>query len=145
MSETAIPKLHNPGQIHTPNGYSHVAEVTGGTIVFISGQVGLDASGKLAGQNDFAAQLRQVFENLKVALSAARATFNDVVKLNYYCADTVDLSTHFSSVRQIRDSYVNTSTPPTSTFVVVKRLVRPELLIEVEAVAVVPKIDRGTR
>src|SRR5215831_19509993 len=124
MSDAAIVKLHNPGQIHTPNGYSHLAEVTGGTIVFISGQVGLDAAGKLVGTDDFAAQLRQVFENLKVALGAARASFNDVVKLNYYCADTVDLSIHFPSVRQIRDSYVNTSTPPASTFVIVKRLVR---------------------
>ena len=145
MGDAAIVRLHNPPEIHAPNGYSHVAEVTGGRMVFISGQVGLTAGGNLAGKDDFPAQLRQTFDNLKAALAAAGATFNDVVKLNYYCADSVDLATQFASVREIRDAYVNTSAPPASTFVVVKRLVRPELLIEVEAVAAVSEVPDGNR
>ena len=89
-----------------------------------------------------AAQARKVFANLKVALAAAGATFHDVIKLNYYCTDSVDLSVHLPVVCEIRDTYVNTSAPPASTFVVVRRLVRPEWLIEVEAVAVVPHASR---
>ena len=130
--------MHNPPGLHKPLGYSHVAEVTGGTLVFVAGQVGLDSAGNLVA-DDFAAQARQVFANLKAALAAAGATFHDVVKLNYYCVDSVDLSVQLPVVREIRDTYVNVAAPPTSTFVVVSRLVRPEWLIEVEAVAVVPQ------
>jgi enamine deaminase RidA (YjgF/YER057c/UK114 family) len=138
MSEASDFKLYNPPDLHQPLGYSHVAEVTGGKLIFIAGQVGLDAAGNLVGKDDFAAQAREVFANLKAALAAAGATFHDVIKLNYYCSDSVDLSAHLPVVREIRDAHVNTSTPPVSTFVVVRRLVRPEWLIEVEAMAVVP-------
>jgi len=117
---------------------SHVAEVNAGKIVYIAGQVALDRAGNLVGKDDFRAQVQQVFENLKSAVEAAGGDFNSVVKLNYFCAESVDPS-QITVVREIRDKYVNTSNPPVSTFVVVKRLVRPELLIEVEAVAVVKK------
>ena len=130
-------KLHNPPELHKPFGYSHVAEVTGGKLVYIAGQVALDASGNLVGKDDFAAQARQVFANLQSALAAAGGSFHDVIKLNYYCADTVDLSIHLPMVREIRDTYVNTSAPPVGTFVVVRRLVRPEWLLEVEALAAI--------
>jgi enamine deaminase RidA (YjgF/YER057c/UK114 family) len=137
MSDTSIVKLSNPPAIHTPIGYSHVAEVTKGKLVYIAGQVALDADGNLVGKDDFAAQARQVFANLKAALESAGASFHDVIKLNYYCADSVDPAVHLPMVRQVRDALVNTAAPPVSTFVVVRRLVRQEWLIEVEAVAVV--------
>ena len=119
-------------------GYSQVAEVTGGKLVYIAGQVALDRSGNLVGKDDFHAQVQQVFENLKAAVEAAGGDFNGLVKLNYYCAESVDAA-QLPVVREIRDKYVNTANPPTSTFVFVKRLVRPEWLLEVEAVAVLKK------
>jgi len=61
-----------------------------------------------------------------------------VIKLNYYCVASVDPA-QMTVVREVRDKYVNTANPPTSTFVFVQRLVRPEWLIEVDAVAVVKK------
>lgn len=131
--------IFNPETMARPTaGYSQVAEVTGGKIVYVAGQVALDRSGKLVGKDDFRAQVQQVFENLKAAVEAAGGDFKSVIKLNYFCAESVDPSL-VPVVREIRDKYVNTSNPPTSTFVVVKRLVRPEWLIEVEAVAVVKK------
>jgi enamine deaminase RidA (YjgF/YER057c/UK114 family) len=136
MNGTPHAKLHNPPELHKPFGYSHVAEVTGGKLVYIAGQVALDAAGNLVGKDDFAAQARQVFANLHSALASAGASFHNVIKLNYYCADAVDPAVHLPMVREIRDTYIDT-TPPVSTFVVVRRLVRPEWLIEVEAVAVV--------
>lgn len=138
MSQTSEVTLHNPPALHAPAGYSHVAEVTGGKMVFIAGQVALDAAGNLVGKDDFAAQARTVFANLNTALAAAGARFRDVIKMNYYCADSVDVAVQLPVVREIRDGYVDTAAPPASTFVVVRRLVRPEWLIEVEAVAVVP-------
>ena len=135
----ATVRIFNPNTMAKPTaGYSQVAEVGGGKIVFIAGQVAQDRSGNLVGNGDFRAQVQQVFENLKAAVAAAGGDFNDVVKLNYYCAESVDPA-QIGLVREIRDKYVNTTNPPTSTFVVVKRLVRPEWLIEVDAVAVVKK------
>lgn len=132
-------RIFNPETMAKPTaGYSQVAEVSGGKVVFIAGQVAQDRNGNLVGKDDFRAQVQQVFENLKAAVEAAGGDFKNVVKLNYYCAESVD-AVQIPAVREIRDKYVNTTNPPTSTFVVVKRLVRPEWLIEVEAVAVVKK------
>jgi len=131
--------IFNPETMAKPTaGYSQVAEVGEGKIVYIAGQVALDKSGNLVGKDDFHTQVQQVFENLKAAVEASGGDFKSVVKLNYYCAASVDAS-QMAVVREVRDKYVNTANPPTSTFVFVQRLVRPEWLIEVEAVAVVKK------
>ena len=130
--------IFSPPTLMKPVGYSHVAKVTGGSLVYIAGQVSADVSGKLVGEGNLEAQAEQVFKNLKAAVEAAGGSFGDVVKLNYYCAETVDPA-QIAAVREVRDKYVNTANPPTSTFVFVKRLVRPEWMIEVEAVAVVKK------
>ena len=116
-----------------PAGYSHVVEVKGGRTLYIAGQIALDKDGNLVGRGDFRAQVKQVFENLKARLEKGGASFKDVVKLNYYLTDASDLQ----SLRDTRNSYINTENPPASTLVVVKQLVREEFMIEVEAVAVV--------
>lgn len=137
--ESSLFRIFNPDTMAKPTaGYSHVAEVTDGKIVYIAGQVAIDRAGNLVGKDDFRAQVQQVFENLKTAVEASGGDFHNIIKLNYYCAESVD-PTQVPAVREIRDKYVNTANPPTSTFVVVKRLVRPEWLIEVDAVAVVKK------
>jgi enamine deaminase RidA (YjgF/YER057c/UK114 family) len=131
--------IFNPETMTKPTaGYSQVAEVSDGKIVYIAGQTALDRSGSLVGKDDFRAQVQQVFENLKAAVEAAGGDFHSVIKLNYYCAGSVDAS-QLPVVREIRDKYVSIENPPTSTFVFVQRLVRPEWLIEVDAVAVVKK------
>jgi hypothetical protein len=71
--------------------------------------------------------------NLKARLDEAGASFSDIVKLNYYVTD----ATNIQNLRDVRDSYVNREYPPASTLVVVKQLFREELLIEVDAIAVV--------
>jgi len=129
--------LFNPETMFVPTaGYSQVAEVKNGKPVYIAGQVPFDKSGNLVGREDFLAQAEQVFRNLKAAVEAAGGSFSDVVKLNYFCVETVDPSL-IPQILKVRDQFVDTKKPPVSTFVVVKRLVRPEWLIEIEAVAVV--------
>ena len=129
-------KMSNPPQLHKPPGYSHVAEITAGKMIYISGQVALDASGNLVGENDYRAQIQQVFRNLNTALESAGATFRNVVKLNYYVVDRVQPS-EFFAYREVRDTYVDTANPPAATIVIVRGLFRPEVLIEIESVAVV--------
>jgi enamine deaminase RidA (YjgF/YER057c/UK114 family) len=116
-----------------PAGYSHLVEVRGGRTIYIAGQLPLDRAGNLVGQGDFRAQVKQVFENLKARLEEGQASFKDVVKLNYYITDASDLP----ALREVRNSYINVENPPASTLVVVKRLVREEYMLEVEAIAVV--------
>lgn len=134
VSAQDAPRLKNPSTLHTPRGYSHVAEVPPGSrMIFIAGQVALDKSGALVGAGDFKAQAQQVFDNLRLALADAGGTFADVVKLNYYVLDVGQAPT----LREVRDRFVNTAAPPASTLVEVRRLFRDDVLLEVEAVAVV--------
>jgi enamine deaminase RidA (YjgF/YER057c/UK114 family) len=116
-----------------PLGYSHIVEVRGGRTLYIAGQLALDKDGNLVGRDDFRAQVEQVFANLQARLEEVGASFNNVIKLNYYLTDASDLL----PVREVRNNYINRENPPASTLVVVKQLVREEYLIEVEAIAVV--------
>jgi enamine deaminase RidA (YjgF/YER057c/UK114 family) len=95
----------------------------------------MDPSGKLVGPGDFRAQAEQTFENLKGALAASGASFDNVVKLNSYFVDIKQAPVF----REVRDKYVNPTHPPVSTAVEVRRLVREEWLLEVEAIAVLPE------
>lgn len=129
-------RVFSPPQLPKPVGYSHLAEITSGKTIYIAGQVALDAAGNIVGKSDYRAQLQQVFANLNTALEAAGLGFRNVVKLNYYIVDTVDRA-QFFTYREVRDKYVDTANPPVATVVVVRGLFLPELLVEVEAVAVV--------
>jgi enamine deaminase RidA (YjgF/YER057c/UK114 family) len=130
----------NPEAMHRPTGYTHVVEVTAGRPVYIAGQVALDPTGAIVGPGDIRAQARQVFDNLRTALQAVGAGFEQVVKLTYYLVDATQLPV----VREVRDQYVNTQQPPASTAVEIRRLVQEDLLIEVEAVAVVASFQPMT-
>ena len=92
--------------------------------------------GKFAGgPGDFRAQAAQVFENLKLGLAAAGASFDHVVKVTVYFTDMANLQTYF----EVRDRYVNTKAPPASTAVQISKLARDGALFEIEAIAVVPE------
>jgi reactive intermediate/imine deaminase len=130
----------NPAGLSKPNGYSHVVIAQPGTTIYLSGQVALDDKGNVIGAGDMKAQTKQVFENLKTALTAAGASFADVVKITFYVTDV----TQIQKIREVRDQYVEAE-PPASTLVEVKALVRPEFMIEVDAVSVVPAKDGSQR
>jgi enamine deaminase RidA (YjgF/YER057c/UK114 family) len=129
-------EIFSPATLLPPAGYSHIAKVSRGTLVYIAGQVSSDASGKLIGEGNFEAQVEQVFSNLKIAVEAAGGTMADIVKLNIYLVAEVDQSA-VPKLRAIRDRYVNTAKPPASTLVFVSRLARPGWLVEIEAVAAI--------
>src|SRR5215212_10327454 len=126
-------KRTNPPALSAPTGYTHIVEVTGpNRTIYISGQIAYDKDGKIVGAGDMKAQAEQVFKNLQAALAAAGATFSDVVKMNSYITDMSKVQ----AVRDVRAQYFKDTTPA-STFVQVAGLVRPELLLEIEVIAVV--------
>ena len=133
-TETVVKFIQSDALPPSP-GYSQAVTVGGGRLVYVAGQIAIDSSGKLVGGGDFRAQAVQVFENLKSALAASGASFENVVKLNSYFVDIKEVPVY----REVRDKYINVRQPPVSTAVEVRRLVREEWLLEIEATAVVPE------
>ena len=125
----------NPAGLGTPRFYSHAVSVEDAAkLVYVSGQVSWDANGNVVGKGDMRAQSEQVFKNVTAALKAAGAGWSDVVKMNGYMVgmhgERVD------AYRQVRSRFLKEGALPASTLVGVERLVDPELLLEVEVVAV---------
>jgi enamine deaminase RidA (YjgF/YER057c/UK114 family) len=126
----------NPKALLAPPGYSHIAKINHGTIVYLAGQVPSDASGQLVGAGNFEAQAEQVYSNLKIAVEAAGGSMADIVKLTILLVAEVDPA-NIAKLRAIRDRYVNVAQPPASTLAFVTRLAQPGWLIEIEAVAAI--------
>ena len=125
--------LHiNPSELTKPTGYTHVVKSAPGTTIYISGQIAFDKDAKVVGVGDFRAQTVQVFENLKAALTASGATFADVVKVTTFVTDMKNAPI----LREVRAGYFGPNSPA-GTLVQIAALVIPELMIEIEAVAVV--------
>jgi enamine deaminase RidA (YjgF/YER057c/UK114 family) len=121
----------NPRGLVKPTGYTHVVVAADRRTVYIAGQVAFDSSGKVVGGSDFAAQAEQVFINLGRALASVGASFGDVVKMTTLITDVKNVP----ALREIRGRYLHPKEPPANTLIVAQ-LVRPELLLEIEAVAV---------
>jgi enamine deaminase RidA (YjgF/YER057c/UK114 family) len=124
----------NPRGLVTPTGYTHVVVAADRRTIYIAGQVAFDSTGKLVGGSDFAAQAEQVFTNLGRALGSVGASFGDVVKMTTLITDVKNVPV----LREIRNRYLDPKQPPANTLVVAQ-LVRPELLLEIEAVAVLSR------
>lgn len=128
-----ITRHHAPEGVLEAPGYCNVVGAEG-RLVVVAGQVSRDAEGALVGKGDFTAQARQVFENIRLCLAAEGATLRDVVKLSYYLVDMADII----ALRSVRLEHIDDADRPASTAVQVGALFDPDLLLEVEAWAVVP-------
>jgi 2-iminobutanoate/2-iminopropanoate deaminase len=127
----------NPSSVAPPRGYSHAAVIDLGSceMIVLSGQVPLDNNGNLVGEGNFEKQSEQVLLNIKNILSELGGTMNDIIRLGIY---TTDIS-QMQGFREIRDKFINLESSPTSTLVEVSKLFRGDVLIEVEATAIIPK------
>ena len=127
----------NPETVSTPRNYSHAAIIDFGNckMVIMSGQVALDAKGNLVGANDIAKQTEQVFRNIKSIVEAAGGKMDHLVKLVYFTRDV----SRIQDVRNIRDQFITTQNKPASTLVEVSKLFREDVLIEIEATAIITK------
>jgi enamine deaminase RidA (YjgF/YER057c/UK114 family) len=128
----------NPDGVSKPIGYTHAISVGGGRTIFLSGQVALNSKGELVGPGDLREQTIQAFENMRLVLAAAGATFSNVVKISYFVKDYTPAKVPI--IREVRDQYLPKDQPsPASTLVGVQSLFRDDVLIEIEAIAVVPQ------
>jgi 2-iminobutanoate/2-iminopropanoate deaminase len=111
---------------------SHYSDaVRAGDTVYVSGQASLDRHGNLVGAGDVVAQTRQVLDNMKLALGAAGATLDDVVKVTVYLANCADRP----EVNEVRRAYFGAN-KPASTLIGISEFAISGMLVEIEAIAV---------
>lgn len=122
----------NPPGLSTPTTYAHIVKV--GDILYIAGQVGADAQGKVVGTG-MVEQLEQVLKNLQIALKSQGADFSHVAKITIYVTD-VD-AFRAPEAAAVRAKYFGANRPA-STLVGVTRLASPEYKVEIEATAHLP-------
>lgn len=127
----------NPDGVNKPKTYSQVVKVNGGAMIVTSGIVADDANGNIVGKGDLKVQVKQAFDNLKIVLTTAGADFTDIVKMTYYVVNYKP--EQITVIREVRADYLPAENPPASTLVGVQALFNPDVLIEIEAVAVIPK------
>ena len=131
MAEPVVPKGFGP-----PLGmYSHGMVARGGDLVIVAGQVGMTADGRVAGE-DVVSQTKQALDNVRAVVEAAGCTMSDVVRLQTFLTRSEDIAGFMKARGEVFPTYFPDGTYPPNTLLVVSRLVRPELLVEVEAMAV---------
>jgi 2-iminobutanoate/2-iminopropanoate deaminase len=118
--------------------YSHGVVAPGGEIVVVAGQVGVDRAGRLQGPGDVGAQTKQAFENIRAVLEAAGSGMTQIVRLQTFLTHSADIEGFMQARREVFPRYFPDGVYPPNTLLVVSRLVQPELLVEVEAMAVKP-------
>jgi 2-iminobutanoate/2-iminopropanoate deaminase len=133
-----MPKTITPKGFGPPLGmYSHGMVTPSGELVVVAGQVGMAAEGRVTG-TDIGTQTKQAFENVRAVVEAAGCTMRDVVRLQTFLTRADDIPGFMKARSELFPGYFPDGVYPPNTLLVVSRLVRPELLVEIEAMAVKP-------
>ena len=131
MSRTVI----NPPEIHPAPGISHVTIAPPGTVVYVSGQIALSPDFQVIGAGDLGAQTRAAMENVGIALRAAGASWEDVVRRTIYTVHPTEYEVITAAVEAVQGS----TDHPSQTIVGISGLAIDGLLIEIEVTAVIPE------
>ncbi|MCW5690342.1 MAG: RidA family protein [Pseudolabrys sp.] len=131
-------KIINPEGLGKPLGqYSHMTRVKASEYLFIAGQVGVDSNGNVVGVDDFDAQCVQTFANIETALKSAGAGWGNIVQFTTYLVHSQDIPKFMKyRLREFPRMFANGAYPP-NTLLMIDRLVREELLVEVQATAAI--------
>jgi enamine deaminase RidA (YjgF/YER057c/UK114 family) len=132
-------ELVNPAGIPEPMGYAQVGVATGTRTVYVSGQVARTADGSRVGEGDLAAQVEQAYTNLLAALAGVGATYADVAKVTAYVVDLTEekLGPFVEGALRIAAAHEIDPTKP-MTMIGVASLAEADMLVEIEAIAVLP-------
>lgn len=129
-------KAITPKGFGAPLGmYSHGVVAQPGELVVVAGQVGMSATGEVAA-GDVVAQTKQAFENVRAVIEAGGCSMRDVVRLQTFLTRAGDVAGFMKARSEIFPQYFPDGVFPPNTLLVISQLVRPDLLVEIEAVAV---------
>ena len=118
--------------------YSQGMRARGGELLYVAGQVGLDAAGNLAGDGSVAAQTQQTFANIGAILAAAGASFDNVVEFTTYLVGRETVQPFMAARAELFPTLFPAGDYPPNTLLVIEGLVREEFLVEIKAVAALP-------
>jgi len=138
MAQSAVSYLNPPSAPPVQGMYSHVARVAPGELAFIAGQVAIDAKGSLIGAGDVRGQVEQVFANLGAILRDLGVGFEAVVQFTTYLTSADSIPAFMTARADVFPKLFPGGKYPPNTLLVVDRLVKPEFLLEVEAIARLP-------
>jgi 2-iminobutanoate/2-iminopropanoate deaminase len=116
--------------------YSHGMTAPAGEIVVVAGQVGLDRAGKLVGPGNVSAQTKQALDNVSAVLAAAGSGMGDVIRFQTFLTHASDIDGFMQARNEAFPYHFPGGVYPPNTLLIVSRLVKPELLVEIEAMAV---------
>jgi enamine deaminase RidA (YjgF/YER057c/UK114 family) len=123
-----------PEGLSMPTGiWTTVVTARPGKMVFVSGLTAKGADGKLVGVGDMRAQTVQVCENLKLAMQAAGGSLADIMQVQVFIKDM----SHFKTIHEVRKQYFPVN-PPASTMVAISAFTHPDMMIEINAIGVLP-------
>jgi enamine deaminase RidA (YjgF/YER057c/UK114 family) len=131
-------QIVNPAALPPPSGFSHGILTQGGKMLFLAGQPGLDAKGRVVAPGDMVAQFAQAVANLQAVLQAVDGKLTDIVKLTIYVTDKAKYQAHLKPIGETYRSAFGRYYPAT-TFVEVKDLFDRDALVELDAIAVLPE------
>ena len=138
MKNTIEKKVIQPQGFSRPLGaYSHAVSAKPGRLLFIAGQVAVDGN-QIIGQNDFGAQMEQVFKNIGAILESAGASFENIVEYTTFMVREEDLPLFYEKRKEIFSRIHGDGVYPPNTLLVITRLAREELLLEIKAIAALP-------
>ncbi len=129
-------EIINPPSLARPVGFSHGIAVTGGRLLFLAGQTGSDAGGRIIAPGDIVAQYEQIMRNLQVVVEAAGGKMQDITRLNIFVRDRDTYLAHLKPLGQVHRSFFGTYYPAMALFEI-SRFFQDEALIEIEGMAVI--------
>jgi enamine deaminase RidA (YjgF/YER057c/UK114 family) len=140
-----MPKVIAPKSLGAPLGmYSHGVVSPAGELVFVAGQVGVAPNGQVA-HGDVIAQTKQAFENVRAVVEAAGCTMRDIVRLQTFLTHADSIAGFMKARGEVFPTYFPDKAYPPNTLLVISGLVKPELLVEIEAMAVRPSRTAPSR
>ena len=133
-----MPKAVTPKKFGAPLGmYSHGMVAPGGEILVVAGQVGIGQGGEVAA-GDVVAQTKQALDNVRAVVEAAGCSMRDIVRLQTFLTHAADIPGFMKARAEVFPGYFPDGVYPPNTLLIISSLVKPELLVEIEAMAVRP-------
>lgn len=126
----------NPTSLARPVGFNHGILTTGGKLLFLAGQTGSNAEGRILAPGDLVAQYEQILRNLQAVVEEVGGTMQHITKLNIFVRDRDDYVAHRKELGRVHRAFFGTYYPAMALFEI-SRLFQDEALVEIEGMAVI--------